>query len=178
MARSQRSGRVVALLMIDLDGFKGVNDTLGHEAGDVVLRGVAERLTGELRTADQIARIGGDEFAVILEDVRRLPDVDVVARRIVSTLIRPFEVHGQEIHCGASVGIAGWPEHAVDASALQRAADLAMYEAKRVGGNAHRFYSDSIRTEFDRFTSQERAAARAPASRAHSPLSAADRPRQ
>jgi diguanylate cyclase (GGDEF)-like protein/PAS domain S-box-containing protein len=178
MARGQRGGRVVALLMIDLDGFKGVNDTFGHEAGDVVLRGVAERLTGELRTADQIARIGGDEFAVILEDVRRLPDVDVVARRIISTLVRPFEFRGQEIHCGASVGIAGWPEHAADAPALQRAADLAMYEAKRVGGNVHRFYSDSIRTEFDRLTSQEHAAARAPVPRAHSPLSAADRLRQ
>jgi diguanylate cyclase (GGDEF)-like protein/PAS domain S-box-containing protein len=161
MARAARSGRVLALLMLDLDRFKGVNDTLGHEAGDIVLRGVAERLTRELRTADQIARIGGDEFAVTLEDVHRLPDVALVARRIIAALARPFEFKGQEIYCGVSVGIAGWPEHAGDAPALRRAADLAMYESKKGGGNAYRFYSDSIRTEFDRLTSLENALRRA-----------------
>jgi diguanylate cyclase (GGDEF)-like protein len=150
LARAERSGRTMALLMIDLDGFKRVNDTLGHAAGDTVLRGVAHRLSARLRSADQVARIGGDEFAVILENVEQLTDVAFVARKVISAVAPPFEIDGKEFHCGASVGIAGWPEHAPDAPALQRAADLAMYAAKAVGGSTYRYYSDSIREEFDR----------------------------
>jgi diguanylate cyclase (GGDEF)-like protein len=150
LARAERSGRTMALLMIDLDGFKRVNDTLGHAAGDSVLRGVAHRLSERLRSADQIARIGGDEFAVILENVGQLADVAFVARKIIAAVAPPFEIDGKAFHCGASVGIAAWPEHASDAPALQRAADLAMYAAKATGGNSYRYYSDAIRTEFDR----------------------------
>jgi diguanylate cyclase (GGDEF)-like protein/PAS domain S-box-containing protein len=148
LARAERSGRGMALLMLDLDGFKQVNDKLGHDAGDSVLRTVAQRLNARLRSADQVARIGGDEFAVILENVDRLSDAAIVARKIIAAITPPFELAGQEIHCGVSIGIAGWPEHP-EAMALRRAADLAMYAAKNAGGNAYRFYSDTIRTEFE-----------------------------
>ena len=148
LARAERSGRGMALLMLDLDGFKQVNDTRGHDAGDAVLRAVAQRLNARLRSADQVARIGGDEFAVILESVDRLSDSAIVARKIIAAIAPPFDIGGQEIRCGVSIGIAGWPEHA-DTTALRRAADLAMYAAKSAGGNAYRFYSDTIRAEFE-----------------------------
>jgi diguanylate cyclase (GGDEF)-like protein len=148
LARAERSGRGMALLMLDLDGFKQVNDTLGHDAGDAVLRAVAQRLNARLRSADQVARIGGDEFAVILENVDRLSDAAIVARKIISAIAPSFEISGQEVRCGVSIGIAGWPEHP-DANLLRRAADLAMYAAKNAGGNAYRFYSDTIRAEFE-----------------------------
>jgi diguanylate cyclase (GGDEF)-like protein/PAS domain S-box-containing protein len=155
LARAERNGRMLALMMLDLDRFKAVNDTMGHEAGDALLQDVAQRLSTRLRSADQFARIGGDEFAVILEGVERLSDVAVVARKVISAVAPPFTIHGKDVYIGVSVGIAGWPEHATDAPALQRAADLAMYAAKSVGGNAYRFYSELIRTDVDRRTTLE-----------------------
>jgi diguanylate cyclase (GGDEF)-like protein/PAS domain S-box-containing protein len=148
LARAERSGRGMALLMLDLDGFKQVNDRLGHDAGDSVLRTVAQRLNARLRSADQVARIGGDEFAVILENVDRLSDAAIVARKIIAAITPPFDLAGQEIRCGVSIGISGWPEHP-DAATLRRAADLAMYAAKNAGGNGYRFYSETIRDEFE-----------------------------
>jgi diguanylate cyclase (GGDEF)-like protein len=132
---ASRSGKKVALLFIDLDGFKNVNDTWGHEAGDYVLKEVANRLLKSIRAEDTAARIGGDEFIVILGG---LPDEQVAARiagRTISTVSRPISHAGGSTSVGVSIGIGLFPDHAADAPALQRAADAAMYTAKRSGGN-------------------------------------------
>ena len=122
-----------AVLFLDLDGFKTVNDSLGHVAGDEVLRAVAGRLLACLRPADTVARLGGDEFAVVLEDVRGVPQVEEVADRILDAVARPIPVSGQEIRLTASLGIAiARPD--VSAEDLLREADSAMYLAKRRGG--------------------------------------------
>ena len=124
-------GSVVALLLIDLDGFKELNDTLGHAAGDDVLRQIGPRLRGVLRSGDTLARLGGDEFAVVLA-----PGDEVTAStaglRLRTTLERSFHVGGIRVHVDASVGIALFPEHARDALGLLQRADVAMYEAKRM----------------------------------------------
>ena len=122
-----------AVLFLDLDGFKTVNDSLGHLAGDEVLRAVADRLLACLRAADTVARLGGDEFAVVLEDVRGLPQVEEVADRILEAVARPIPVSGQEMQLTASLGIAiARPD--VSPEDLLREADNAMYLAKRRGG--------------------------------------------
>jgi diguanylate cyclase (GGDEF)-like protein len=125
------TGERTALLMLDLNGFKEVNDTAGHHAGDVLLQRVARRLLGAVRDGDVVARLGGDEFAVLLT---RDPDATVaerVAQRIVERLAEPFDIDGTEVRIGGSVGIALFPDDAREFDPLMRAADAAMYEAKR-----------------------------------------------
>jgi diguanylate cyclase (GGDEF)-like protein len=124
----------IALLLLDLDGFKRVNDTVGHHAGDALLQAVGHRLQTAIRDHDVVARLGGDEFAILLA---RDPDenaASAVAERIHARLCEPFDIEGLEVHVGASVGIALFPTHAADMPALMRAADAAMYCAKRQGG--------------------------------------------
>ena len=130
LAGAQRDGALAALLLIDLDRFKEVNDTIGHEQGDHLLVEVATRLRGVLRSTDILARLGGDEFAVLAV----LPNrgaLGEVATRLQSALARPFELGGVAIELGASIGIAVQPDHGDDVSTLLRHADVAMYEAKR-----------------------------------------------
>jgi diguanylate cyclase (GGDEF)-like protein len=130
-ARVRLRGGTVGLLLIDLDRFKEVNDTLGHDHGDRLLRDVAERLRGALRRGDMLARLGGDEFAVLL---RGLPDRGAaveLALRLTSALERPFVVRGVTVQLGASIGVALCPEHGTDVTTLVQRADVAMYEAKR-----------------------------------------------
>ncbi len=125
------TGARAALLLLDLNGFKQVNDTAGHQAGDVLLQRVAQRLLGSVRDNDVVARLGGDEFAILLT---RDPDAAVaehVAERIVDRLREPFRIDGRPVQIGASVGIALFPDDASEYDALMRAADTAMYEAKR-----------------------------------------------
>ena len=136
----------LCVLFVDLDRFKAVNDSIGHAAGDELLRAVAERLSECTRAADTAARFGGDEFAVLLEDDGRGVHPDAVADRIIAAMRRPFDVEGKEVFIGATVGIA----HARDASLgpdeLLRNADLAMYRAKKAGGNRAATYETAMRT--------------------------------
>jgi diguanylate cyclase (GGDEF)-like protein len=126
-----RTGEIVGLLVIDLDGFKQVNDTLGHNAGDLLLREVAEHLTDAVRDSDTVARLGGDEFAVLLPNVRSLRDAADVAGRVLATFAHPVRLSGQPVLVGGSIGVALYPTHAADADHLFRCADVAMYTAKR-----------------------------------------------
>ena len=135
LARGPRSGSAVAVLFIDLDDFKGVNDTMGHAAGDELLRATAGRLRPMVRSSDTCARLGGDEFAIVLEDANSIEAARIVAERILATLRETFLLGGQQVFVGASIGIAmaGASETAAD---LMRNADLAMYMAK--SGGKHR----------------------------------------
>ena len=128
--RVNRSGDRLALLFIDLDRFKKVNDTLGHAAGDEVLRQAAARIRATVRDVDTVARLGGDEFVVLLEnDVH--PDVpSLIGERIRAAFGAPFDWKGLEVRCGASVGVSLYPDHAGDPAALLQSADEAMYRVK------------------------------------------------
>jgi diguanylate cyclase (GGDEF)-like protein/PAS domain S-box-containing protein len=124
-----------ALLFLDLDGFKQVNDTLGHAIGDLLLQAVAKRLTGCLRTSDTVARLGGDEFVVLLPTISDLSTVTQVARKILSTLSQAFAISGQTLSITTSIGIALFPDHADHLEDLIERADEAMYQAKKTGKN-------------------------------------------
>ena len=124
-------GGLAALLLIDLDRFKEVNDTLGHDHGDLLLRDVAERLAGTLRRGDTLARLGGDEFAVLLADLPDRAAAAELAGRLLAALERPFVVRGVTVQLEASVGIALCPDHGSDVGTLVQRADVAMYDAKR-----------------------------------------------
>jgi diguanylate cyclase (GGDEF)-like protein len=137
---AQRRDARVALMVIDLDQFKQVNDALGHRAGDSVLREVANRIAGCLRKADTLARHGGDEFVVVIPDVHQDGDCQVVAEKILRALVPPFHVDGRDFTIGASIGLSLYPVDAGDGEALLRNADAAMYRAKQLGRNNFRFY--------------------------------------
>ncbi|MCW2239038.1 PAS domain S-box protein [Azospirillum canadense] len=143
MARAQRCGHSVALLFIDLDGFKKVNDTHGHDCGDHVLRIAAARIVDCLRKSDAVARIGGDEFTVTLEDVALASDASRVADKIIDAVSVPIPVHGRTAVIGASIGIALYPSDGQDAHALLNAADAAMYRAKQAGRGKRVFHKSA-----------------------------------
>jgi len=134
---AKRGSRQFALLYLDLDKFKPVNDTLGHTAGDELLQGVAARIRHQVRESDTVARVGGDEFTVILPDIARREDAETVAKKIIGALAAPFQLGSQKqsVDIGASIGIALYPADARDADALVRAADAAMYSAKQAGNS-------------------------------------------
>jgi diguanylate cyclase (GGDEF)-like protein len=142
--QAAETGTRVALLLLDLNDFKQVNDTAGHEAGDLLLQRVAQRLLGSVRDNDVVARLGGDEFAIVLT---RNPDATAaghVAERIVERLRGPFRIDGRQVQVGGSVGIALFPDDAGEYAALMRAADAAMYDAKRdtkQDGGGYRFFT-------------------------------------
>ena len=131
LVRAERYKLCFAILFIDLDGFKRVNDSRGHDVGDLVLRGVAERLTRNLRGADTVARIGGDEFVILLESLRAGPDAIALADKIGSAVSMPFALPGGDTTVTVSIGIGLYPEDGRDAEELLKAADVAMYRAKR-----------------------------------------------
>jgi diguanylate cyclase (GGDEF)-like protein/PAS domain S-box-containing protein len=133
MARTRRRAEGVAMLFLDIDEFKDVNDTLGHQAGDLVLRTVAERISGVVRVSDTVARLGGDEFAVLIEDGVAAEPPTRLAERILAEVRRPISVRDTELVLGASVGVVLADTEAEDAEALVRDADIAMYAAKRSG---------------------------------------------
>lgn len=137
---AKRRNLPLALLFIDLDGFKEINDGMGHEAGDRLLVGVAERLADCIREDDTIARLGGDEFTVILSGAMLHRDVELVAQLIITKLEVPFHIAGKPVSISASIGAALTPEHASSPDALLRAADEAMYQAKTSAGSRFCFY--------------------------------------
>ncbi len=139
--QAQRYGHRLALLMIDLDRFKFVNDALGHEAGDKLLVEVAQRITQRIRASDTVCRLGGDEFTVILDRIGRGENAGIVARGIITELNSPFSLEGRDVFVGASIGISIFPEDDGCAEGLTRKADAAMYQAKAEGRNIYRFVS-------------------------------------
>jgi diguanylate cyclase (GGDEF)-like protein len=142
LERTQRGGGRCAVMYLDLDNFKPVNDQMGHEAGDELLKGVAKRLRLHLRDNDTVARIGGDEFVVVLEDLASPEGAEVVARAIIERMTRPFALSGErEAHIGCSVGIAMFPKDGTDGETLLRHADAALYVAKAAGRGTFSFFS-------------------------------------
>ncbi|MBR0841983.1 GAF domain-containing protein [Bradyrhizobium liaoningense] len=144
---AQRHDHRFALLFIDLDRFKVINDSLGHEAGDLLLLEVADRLRNALRTSDVVARLGGDEFVVILDQCGEIDDVQRIATELLTALAEPMELAGHECHTTASIGIAMYPANGADAQTLTKNADMAMYLAKEDGKNGYRFFSKEVRTQ-------------------------------
>jgi diguanylate cyclase (GGDEF)-like protein/PAS domain S-box-containing protein len=139
LGHAARGDSGVAVLYLDLDHLKTINDALGHDAGDALLRGFAERLTGCLRREDTVARIGGDEFVVLLPAVRTQSEAGKVAQKILEAVARRFRIHDREIYVTASAGIALFPQDGSDAAMLQKRADDALYRAKQLGRNAYQF---------------------------------------
>lgn len=146
VALAQRNGQRFALLFVDLDGFKLINDKHGHEAGDRVLKTVAARLSACVRISDTVGRIGGDEFTVILGSLTNHSDAGQVAEKILSAMKRPITLPEGGSDCiGASIGISVFPEDAEDGNGLLVTADNAMYEVKRTGKNNYRFYQEEVK---------------------------------
>jgi diguanylate cyclase (GGDEF)-like protein len=141
LAKAQRHGRRLAVLLVDLDRFKHVNDTLGHEAGDTLLQAASRRFYDCLRETDTMARQGGDEFVVLMDELSDREPITRVSQRILDAMAEPFVIEGQEIHVTASVGISVYPD---DGRTLLRNADIALYRAKEKGKNNYQFYSAQI----------------------------------
>ncbi len=144
LAHAHRTGRRVALLFVDLDNFKGVNDSLGHSVGDRLLREVAERLRLTLRETDTLSRQGGDEFLIILPELKEGEAAARVAEDILKQLAQPFCIDGQDLYTTLSVGVAVHPEDGRDFETLLKNADTAMYKAKEEGKNTYRFFAESM----------------------------------
>jgi diguanylate cyclase (GGDEF)-like protein/PAS domain S-box-containing protein len=153
LAQARRSEGRVGVLFLDLDHFKRINDTLGHSVGDALLQGVADRLVASVRETDlvtrrelsgAISRLGGDEFTILLSEIRDVQDLAKVARRVLEALGRPFHLGGHDVVIGGSIGITAWPDDGDDAETLLRNADTAMYHAKEQGRNNYQFYAQSM----------------------------------
>ena len=157
LARSERRERSTAVMFLDLDHFKQINDTLGHDVGDDLLISVSERLHKCVREGDLIARLGGDEFAIVLDDIARADDVILIAEKIVASICKPHLLVGRELHVSTSLGIATWPECGKDATELIKAADTAMYIAKKGGRNDYRMFTTDMQAEGHRRAKQEQA---------------------
>jgi two-component system CheB/CheR fusion protein len=142
--RAQRNKKEMAVMFIDLDGFKKVNDTLGHDVGDLLLRQVALRLQKCVRLSDSIGRLGGDEFAIILEDTRQPADAMIVGERILAAFALPFVLDGHRVTATASIGIAIYPEDGMAPAELLKNADVAMYRAKQAGRKQFKFFSEPL----------------------------------
>lgn len=140
IGQARRYQRRAALLFLDLDNFKTINDSLGHDAGDQLLKDVAARLQDAVREMDTVSRQGGDEFLIVLTDVADLDDISTVAKHVLHAMSQPFSLKGMQIVTSASIGAALYPEDGDDFSALLKHADLAMYQAKAAGRNAFRFF--------------------------------------
>lgn len=138
-----RYGRNLAVLFIDLDGFKYVNDTFGHDAGDEVLKETARRLGSNLRSSDTLARLSGDEFVVLIAEMSRPDDASDIAEALLASLAEPYAVHGDQVALSASIGVSIFPRDASSAAELQQHADIAMYRAKESGKSRVSFYGPS-----------------------------------
>ena len=144
MNRAERSGELLALLFLDFDRFKSINDTLGHGAGDEILLAVSQRLETCVRKADSIARLGDDEFTVIVENVGSSFDAELVCRKIIRALEPPFVVREQEIYLTASIGASFFPADVTDPRVLVQNADVAMNRAKQSGRNKYHLFTADL----------------------------------
>ncbi|HEX7811619.1 MAG TPA: EAL domain-containing protein [Burkholderiales bacterium] len=146
LQRAERNKKMLSILFFDLDRFKNINDSLGHDAGDEVLRTVAERLNSCVRKIDVVARFGGDEFAVLTEGLTAEDQAGTVARKILDALSKPMLLSGRQYRPAASIGISTYPTDGRDAQTLQKHADIAMYRAKEEGRSTFQFYSEQLNT--------------------------------
>jgi diguanylate cyclase (GGDEF)-like protein/PAS domain S-box-containing protein len=144
MIDAERHDRMVAVAFLDLDRFKDVNDTLGHEAGDLLLKSVAARLRGAVRRGDTLARLSGDEFAFVFADIKRAKDIARLAQKIIEVFTQPVNIAGRDLFVSASMGITLFPADAHEIRALLRNADMAMYRAKDAGRNTFKFYAAAM----------------------------------
>jgi len=140
LARAHRNQQRVGVLLLDLDRFKEVNDTLGHTMGDKLLRAVGERLTGLLRRSDTVARLGGDEYILLLPEIAGIKDATMIAQKILETIRKPFVLDSHELHIATSIGIAIYPNDGEDVDTLMKNADIAMYHAKNQGRDNYQCY--------------------------------------
>jgi len=143
IAQGRRNQKDIGIAMIDLDEFKEVNDTLGHDAGDILLQAAAERLASSLRTGDTVARFGGDEFVLILPELKDAEDAVLVAQKIVEAFRNLFLIDSHALRVTASIGIAVYPGDGMEADTLLKKADTAMYRAKHAGRNRYHVYSEA-----------------------------------
>ena len=146
LRRAEREAHQVAVLFLDLDRFKNINDSLGHPVGDVLLQEAAQRLIQLVRREDTVARLGGDEFIILIEEIKEAQDVAHLAKKIIEAFARPFMVKERELHLTVSVGISLYPHDGTDGATLVRNADAAMYRAKEDGRNAYQFYTAALTT--------------------------------
>lgn len=140
LVQAHRQNRRFAVMLLDLDRFKQINDTLGHHIGDGLLQAVARRLKGHLRDEDTLARLGGDEFMVIMDDIDDSDIIATTAQRLIEALASPFQVDGHEVSVTTSIGVACFPEDGEDIPTLTQNADAASYQAKAQGPNNYCFY--------------------------------------
>ena len=144
VARAEREGKMVAVLFLDLDGFKRVNDDFGHMVGDLLLQSVAKRLKNCMRESDMVARVGGDEFVIIVDSIHSVKDVTKVSEKIVQEISRIFLLEGKELFVTASIGISLYPHDSLGIESLVKNADFAMYIAKRQGKNNYHYYLSEL----------------------------------
>jgi diguanylate cyclase (GGDEF)-like protein len=144
LSQAQRDREKVNLIFLDLDNFKDVNDTQGHNVGDQLLKSVAERLSVCMRDSDVLARLGGDEFVVVCPSLATQDSIAAIVQRIQAVFIDPFELEGRQVYTSASIGIAVYPDDSLDATTLFRCADTAMYQAKNEGRAQFRFFSPEL----------------------------------
>ncbi|SMF20599.1 diguanylate cyclase (GGDEF) domain-containing protein [Alteromonadaceae bacterium Bs31] len=144
ISRAKRSESSLAVMLFDLDRFKNINDSLGHDAGDAFLKQVAKNMQDELRDTDTVSRLGGDEFVVALENISDILDIESIARKLLECLAQPVIVQGHEISCTASIGISVFPNNGDSIDQLLKNADTAMYRAKAAGKNRFQFYQSAM----------------------------------
>jgi len=157
ITRAKRSKSNVGLMFIDLDRFKSVNDSLGHQAGDQLLQEIAQRLTSCVREQDTVARLGGDEFTVILEELRHADDAAIVADKVLESLSHKVQLGKHEATVGGSIGISIFPDDGIDAENIIKNADMAMYQAKNQGKNQYQYYTTELASQADtRFHTENR----------------------
>ena len=144
LARAKRLNQYVVAMFIDLDRFKNVNDTLGHNAGDLLIKKAAQRLQQSIRLTDTAARLGGDEFMIILPDIQDFNTAETVCEKIMDNFSYPFTVHGQDFNVTASIGVAIGPNNGTDAKTLMKSADLALHRAKEAGRASYRFFTQEM----------------------------------
>jgi len=149
ITRAQRGNLFVALLIIDLDRFKEVNDVFGHEAGDLLLIEIAKRFVASVRERDTVARLGGDEFIILLNDLTNINDYEIVVQKILENIARPYIVNMDEINITASIGISIFPINGNNVENLMKNADIAMYSAKNQGRNLYKLFSPSMSTSIN-----------------------------
>lgn len=145
LARASRFKKKIAILMMDLDHFKKVNDTLGHEVGDLLIKEVASRFIAAIREMDTLARLGGDEFAIIIDELKESTDVEFIAKKLIAVTNEPFFIKNHTIHISVSVGIAVFPEAAKTVRELMNNADSALYAAKKSGRNTFCYFEKNLK---------------------------------
>jgi diguanylate cyclase (GGDEF)-like protein len=145
MARARRNGSTLAVMLMDLDRFKDINDTLGHTVGDRLLQGVGDRLRATLRDSDTVCRMGGDEFLLLCPDLDHSEEADVIARRVVTATRGAFVVGDLQLRVTTSLGIALYPDHGIDCDTLIRSADIAMYHVKDNGRDGYQWHAPTLK---------------------------------